>query len=547
MERKHTHTVEEILEAMRRDKTVRRAIARRSFRFFFLFYFAHYVDTAPAPFHYELFELLQENAWSMLVVSAFRNSGKSTILSLAYVTWCVVNGRSKFTLIASENQQKARALLLHIRSELEKDGLLKKDLGPFQEEHASWNVCSLTIKNYGANISAISTEQSVRGLRHGTHRPDLFVLDDCESNDSVKTTESRDKLSRWLGSDVIPAGHRETRTIVIGSILHPDSLIPRLQREIDAGHISGTYRRYPIVNDEGAPTWPARYPNPEAIETEKQRGMSERDWIVEYLLKPFVEKDQIIRHDDIRYYDRPPACASDTTFIGVDLAFTEGSGDYTAMVAGVVVYTKDSWELHVLPYPVNMQLNGSAVLDRIETESLKYGNGQYVPVFIENVAAQQVFIEFAQERGIPAEGVSPRGQDKRARLNSASAFIKRHVRFPRRGAELLVNQILFFGTERHDDLVDALVYLVLKVAERERARVRTFSLTPAQSDSPTRSESEAWADQGARLCDEAKRSQDPTKREAYRTWQSMDRQKRLEYAQERRRFNAEMRKRRGWS
>jgi len=37
-------------------------------------------------------------------------------------------------------------------------------------------------------------------------------------------------------------------------------------------------------------------------------------------------------------------------------------------------------------------------------------------------------------------------------------------KFPRHGCEELLNQLFGFGAEKHDDLVDALVWLILGVA-----------------------------------------------------------------------------------
>ena len=76
-----------------------------------------------------------------------------------------------------------------------------------------------------------------------------------------------------------------------------------------------------------------------------------------------------------------------------------------------------------------------------------------------SVAYQRAAIEMVQEAGIPAEPVKV-GTDKRSRLAQAAVFIK-FVRFPRRGCEDLIAQLLGFGVEEHDDLVDAFVQLVL--------------------------------------------------------------------------------------
>ena len=116
-------------------------------------------------------------------------------------------------------------------------------------------------------------------------------------------------------------------------------------------------------------------------------------------------------------------------------------------------------------------------------------------------------IDFVKRRGVPAEGVSPGGNDKRARLISVSEFIKQKVEFPRKGAEKLINQVLYFGIERHDDLVDALVILVLKVFEQENKRFVIPS--PYLKKQSTLQEAERDAEEEMRLCQEAQRSGDP--------------------------------------
>lgn len=39
------------------------------------------------------------------------------------------------------------------------------------------------------------------------------------------------------------------------------------------------------------------------------------------------------------------------------------------------------------------------------------------------------------------------------------------MKFPRHGCEQLLTQLLGFGAEKHDDAVDALVYLILNVID----------------------------------------------------------------------------------
>jgi hypothetical protein len=54
-------------------------------------------------------------------------------------------------------------------------------------------------------------------------------------------------------------------------------------------------------------------------------------------------------------------------------------------------------------------------------------------------------------------------KDKLARLRVA-LHQEWHGQVPRTGCEQLLTQLLGFGAEKHDDAVDALVYLILGVA-----------------------------------------------------------------------------------
>lgn len=81
--------------------------------------------------------------------------------------------------------------------------------------------------------------------------------------------------------------------------------------------------------------------------------------------------------------------------------------------------------------------------------------------FVEAVAYQQAAIEEMERRAFSVQAMHPI-KDKRARLRVAARYIKLGiVKFPRTGCEQLLTQLLSFGAERHDDAVDALVYLIL--------------------------------------------------------------------------------------
>jgi predicted phage terminase large subunit-like protein len=56
--------------------------------------------------------------------------------------------------------------------------------------------------------------------------------------------------------------------------------------------------------------------------------------------------------------------------------------------------------------------------------------------------------------------------NKESRLSAISYLVQSgSVLFPRQGAEELITQLLGFGTEKHDDLVDAFSLLISRLAK----------------------------------------------------------------------------------
>src|ERR1035437_6120090 len=181
-------------EAMVKDRSVRRSIAQQSHLMFFYIHFSHYVTYAIAEFQKDIFRITEDSTNKLAVIVAFRGSGKSTLISFSYALWAILGiQQKKFVLIISQTRAQAKQHMMNLKSELESNALLRSDLGPFQEEEGEWGASSLVFTTLGARITAVSSETSVRGLRHNQYRPDLIICDDLEDLASTKTHELRQK------------------------------------------------------------------------------------------------------------------------------------------------------------------------------------------------------------------------------------------------------------------------------------------------------------------------------------------------------------------
>ncbi len=479
-------------EAIARDRLVRRTVTRESHLMFFYVYFSHYVTYPIAEFQKDIFRITEDSANKLVVIVAFRGSGKSTLVTFSYSLWAMLGvQQKKFVLIICQTQTQAKQHLINLKRELESNSLLRNDLGPFQEENGEWGASALVFPQLKAKIMAVSTEQSIRGLRHNQHRPDLIICDDLEDMASVKTYENRQKIYNWLCGEVMPLGDRGTRFVVVGNLLHEDSLVMRLRRDIDEGQRNGIFKMFPLLTTEGAVAWPGKYPTQEAIAEEKMKSGNEYAWQREYLLRIVPDEDQVIQKTWIHYYDALPQ-RRDTyhgIFTGVDLAISQKeTADYTAMVSALISHD-ENFCVYILPNIINKRMNFPETIKQIKDISDANKKIYSSHILVEEVGYQKAVVDQLTHDALNVEGIKV-SADKRSRLISISAMIQSgKIKFPRHGAEALIRQIVGFGVERHDDLVDAFTLVAHHAIQFDRGAPQflVIDLSPNRWD-----DGESW-------------------------------------------------------
>lgn len=455
-------TKQNVQELLFTDRKVRSEVTAQSHQWFFSTYFANYITHETADVHRQLFAITEDEELPLAVVVAFRGSAKSTIMTMSYPIWAIVGKQQKkFVLIASQTQYQARVHLMNIKRELESNELLANDMGPFMEQREEWGSTSLYIPKYNARITAISTEQSVRGIRHGAYRPDLIIADDVEDMASVKTREGRNKTFDWYTSEIIPAGDTNTKRIAIGNLLHEDSLLMRLKERIENDEIDGLYYEFPILFKDKS-TWPGKYPDKRSLRTLMRAVGNKIAWEREYMLRIIPDDDQVIDGGWIQYYDQLPAKTPDNqyinSFISVDLAISQkATADCTAIIiVHVFGYKPEDRCYYVDSRFINKRMTHLETLESIVAmnESLKRECSPVV--LVEQVQYQAAVVEQLQDRGLKAKGVKIH-TDKRARLQLASPLFQQGaVYFPKdRNIHEVIQQLVGFGVEKHDDLADA--------------------------------------------------------------------------------------------
>lgn len=466
----------DILERVVNDRDVRREVTKESHSFFLPIYLSDYIKYESAPFHREMIDLTEQTEHKLTAVVAFRGSGKSTIFSLSYPIWAILGKqKKKFILIISQTQTKSRQMLHNIKTELERNSLLKEDLGPF-EEPEEWRSSSIVVPKYDARIMVLSVDQSMRGLRHKSHRPDLIICDDIEDLSSAKTQENRDKLFDWFTSEIIPAGDLDTKIIMVGNLVHDDSLMMRIREKIENKEIDGIFKAYPIIDVDGKCLWEEKFTTEESLKKLQKEVISIQAWEREYLLKIIPDDSQIIDPLWIkRYFDLPKEGHLLGIFVGVDLAISKDyRADYTAIIPVIVYEIKSKIYLYILPEIIHDKLNFIETCHQIRFLNLSLESKyKLTPKFIiEKVAYQDAIIQQLENDGLDVEGVTPLGS-KRERLQlTTPALMERQILFPNEDSKELIQELTHFGSEKHDDLADAFSLVVLDILINKKPKKR---------------------------------------------------------------------------
>ncbi len=494
------------------DSQVRQELTRADFSYFWNVYcmIGKKRLYRPAPFQLEIMAVLQDPSFKFFVLEGFRGCSKSSIANTAFSIWSVVGAHQiKFILIIAGSIDLARTYMNNIKALMESEPL-RSDLGPFRITDAGeWRANAIDIPKYGARIVVVSAEQNVRGILHNNLRPQIVIMDDLENAGSAQSEDMKKRLWDTVRSDILPVGDLDTRFLVIGTRIAEDSLIMRFKSDIESGKRDGIFCSYPIVDDDGAPLWPDKFPTKEDVERYKAQitGGDEVAWLREFMLQVVTDEAPAFRREWTRYYDALPEFSSYTgyrfTATGIDLAIRKGfRNDYTAMVtASVYEYGKDL-RIYIHPFPVNERLDFPETVARAKQVSESVEKGVRSKLVVESVGYQAALVQQLDREGYPAVEYQVHGNDKGERLALTTPWIRNGtVLWPHKGAEEILKQAEFFGRMKHDDLLDAFTTLILKIMEDEtkagrivfpsepllpRQRGRKTKRKPTASLSPSR-------------------------------------------------------------
>lgn len=448
-----------------RDKLRRYLLAifkrRENIHLFGWFVARPYFPLETPLFHKEILDLISDKNNRRIGVIAPRGHAKSTTVDMTYPLWAGCFEQEEFIVIISDTYTQAAEFINALKDEFENNPKIKWLFGNMKGD--DWQDGEFVLSN-GIKYAAKGSGMKIRGIRHRHTRPTLMIFDDIENDENIKSAEQRQKLYHWFTKAAIPALARGGRAVVIGTILHFDSLVNKVMKQQDVFKSWQTRVFYAITTEEDG-TERALWSEHRSLE--KLRAMrddpSDQDFIgsitfaQEYQHKPFSEEDAIIQPDWIKECEPSQVPDKHTRLarvLTIDPAASERqTADFTAMIVADL-YTDGNVYIRAIR---NQRTSPSVTADTVRGLDEIY---KPQVIGIEKGALGLVFRDLLE--GLPVIGLEP-DKDKVRRLLAISRFFEAgrvYIVKDIQNGQAFREQLIEFPKGTHDDMVDAAAYAV---------------------------------------------------------------------------------------
>ncbi len=193
-----------------------------------------------APIHAEFFKLCNHvdhvDRAARLAIAAARGHSKSGMFSNGFPLHQIVYRKRSYILVISETDSLSKKLISWVNKQLKFNEKLREDFGSLLHERNNMNEKDneeVFITLSGTRVEASSSGKQLRGMRHGSRRPDLVIVDDPSSINNEGTKEAREKLVHWFNSVVVPIGSKSTAIILVGTMVSATGLLNHVLRRKD--------------------------------------------------------------------------------------------------------------------------------------------------------------------------------------------------------------------------------------------------------------------------------------------------------------------------
>ena len=303
----------------KRDPEVQKLLlaCMRSTKVFAKTFFPDEVHSDFSELHDKMFKVIDHPTKLKKSLAAPRGLGKTTIAKIRAVKAIVFRERH-FIVYLSNSAKSAIEATEHIKRMLQENELITKLFGKvtFSEKGFKEGFSKESWVAYGdVYVLPRGSGQQVRGKNWMGHRPGLFIVDDLESTELVRSDEQREKLANWFFSDLLkseskfgekdgPNKGKRAEIIYIDTVKHEDALLQLLIDSSDWLNVD-TPDGVLAICDEDFNTFDPNYMTTEEIKEEYEAHVEKGKtdlFYMEYMNIPISRKDAIFKEEYFKYY-----------------------------------------------------------------------------------------------------------------------------------------------------------------------------------------------------------------------------------------------------
>ncbi len=423
--------------------------------------------------HHQIFELIQSKH-QKVCIAAPRGFGKTSTINMLLPAHQIVFSDAKYIVPVSCTANAAVEQSENLKMEMMSNEDLIKFFGILKSD--SWSKEKWQTST-GIQIYPRGSGQQIRGMLYRNYRPDLFVVDDLEDPEDVRNEETRKKQWEWFHADLLGAvdkGSQNWRVIVIGTVLHEDSLLNNLFEDSSWEHL-----RLSLCDDNYKSFWPS-YMTDEQVKglAEDFRRNGDLDiFYREYRNMPISTEDAIFSSKHFRYYEETDESFQDQLQKGdienivlVDPAKTVKMSSDDSAIVGVGVNTK----LNSIYY--RDCVSGKFMPDEIYEHAINMCDKLGSFVLGIEVNSLNEFILYPLRNELARRGKSyihivelkPRDK-KENRISMMAPFYRQGQIYHNRSCSgPLEAQLMSFPRSKKSDIMDAFAYFIPVLEEGSR-------------------------------------------------------------------------------
>jgi predicted phage terminase large subunit-like protein len=433
-------------------------------------------SAASPDFHYTIADSLMDESIKQVNIIAPRGHAKSSIVGGVYPLYHIMHQRgAKLIVLVSRTQDHAVKLLGTIKDTIEFSPTFRGVYGYWGQHSAKqWSKTEVELKD-GTMIICKGTGQQLRGIKVGSQRPTLIIVDDPEDENNTKTSEAMEQNLRWLLQSAVPSlDPQRGKICVIGTPQHQRCLVEVL-KEMRGWH----NLCFKPDMDNNIALWEEWQPIEKLKEKKKELESIGRTSVFyrEYLCEIVGDEDQLFKEEYIQYHNFDLDIDKDgkhflknkserfpvNVFIGVDPASSvRSTADYSVIMPVAV-------DEHNNRYVLQYYRNRATPMQLSETIIEYFKVLRPVKVRIESVGYQEMLRDYIRQRcdeeGIFISGLeikeNPR-TSKSSRLETMQPYFAQKKMFIRKDQPEIKDELLLYPRGKHDDLLDGLFYAMKK-------------------------------------------------------------------------------------